>query len=70
MNDDNATIYSLNLRGHKIIFKEPIEVPREDIRKANEEASDGLVLPDEVINLFIDIIERLNDKIKEKKDES
>lgn len=69
MSDDKTTIYSLNIRGHQITFKEPIEVPREDMRRA-EKASAGMNLPDEVGDLFIDIFEALNDKIKEKKNES
>lgn len=69
MSDGKTTFYSLDLRGRKIKLNAPIEVSTDAIYKAVI-ASEGIELPQEEIDLFADVIEALNDKIKEKKDES
>lgn len=67
--DDKTIVSAINFRGRKIELAEPIEVPKKVIRNATL-AADGVYIPPEVNDFFAYIIEALNDKIKEKKDES
>lgn len=66
--NDTTTIYSMDIRGRKIVLNEPIEVPKDDLHKA-QVASAEITLPQEVLDFLADIIEALNDKIKEKNNE-
>lgn len=69
MNDDKTTIHAINYSGRKIELAEQIEIPKSVIRNA-QSAAEGVYVPPEVSYFFTYIIEALNDKIKEKKDES